>query len=113
MADEEPGGLTMLDELLGPGVRTYLEDRFWRPIEEQATLEALLDDPAFAADPGRHPAMFADHGVVHVRDVAIGLVRLLDTSTACYCPSDLRPPAVRRDVRRGASRISTTSAWST
>ena len=93
---EEPGGLTMLDDLLGPGVREYLEDRFWRPIEAQATLEALLDDPAFAADPGRHPAMFADHGIVHVRDVAIGLVRLLDTLDGVLLPH--RPPPRRRFV---------------
>ena len=29
-----------------------LEERFWRPIEAQATLEVLRDDPGFLADPG-------------------------------------------------------------
>jgi hypothetical protein len=91
---EAAGGLTMLDALLDPDLRADLEDRFWRPIEAQATLEALLHDPAFAADPGGHPAMFADHGVVHVRDVAIGLVRLLDTVDGVLLPR--RPPARRR-----------------
>lgn len=75
-----------LDGLLPPSLRTVLEERFWRPIEAQATLEVLLDDPAFIADPGRHPAMFADHGVVHVRDVAIGLTRLLDTTNGVLLP---------------------------
>ena len=67
-------------------VRTYLEDRFWRPIEAQATLEAISFDPEFLANPGTHPAIFADHGVVHVRDVAVGLVRLLDTINGLLLP---------------------------
>ncbi len=75
-----------LDGYLPRPVRTYLEERFWRPIEAQATLEVLLEDPAFLADPGRHPAIFADHGVVHVRDVSIGLVRLLDTIDGVLLP---------------------------
>ncbi len=75
-------------------VRTYLEERFWRPIEAQASLEALCSDPAFLADPGTHPAIFADHGVVHARDVAIGLVRLLDTIDGVLIPG--RPAPRRR-----------------
>ena len=68
-----------LDAYLPADLRADLEGRFWRPIEAQAKLEALVDDPSFYADPGRHPAMFADHGVVHVRDVANGLIHLVET----------------------------------
>ncbi len=81
-----------LDRYLPRPIRAHLEERFWRPIEAQATLEILRDDPRFLADPGRHPAIFADHGVVHVRDVAIGLVRLLDTIDGVLLP---RRPAPR------------------
>ena len=83
---EERGPVAVLDDYLPRPVRTYLEERFWRPIEAQATFEVLCDDPAFLADPGRHPAIFADHGVVHVRDVAIGLIRLLDTINGVLLP---------------------------
>lgn len=76
----------MLDDHLPRSVRAFLEERYWRPIEAQASLEVLVDDPDFIADPGRHPAMFADHGIVHVRDVAIGLVGLLDTIDALLLP---------------------------
>ena len=76
---EDAGRWGQLDEHLPPDLRGYLEQRFWRPIEAGARLESLIDDPTFYADPGRHPAMFADHGVVHVRDVAGGLIHLLDT----------------------------------
>jgi hypothetical protein len=65
-----------VDALLDPGLREEIEERYWRPIEAGATLEALRRDPAFLADPRSHPALFADHGVVHVRDIAIGLVEL-------------------------------------
>ena len=67
-----------LDDHLPRAVRTTLEESLWRPIETQATLEVLMEDPSFFEDPGRHPAMFADHGVVHVRDVASGVVALVD-----------------------------------
>jgi hypothetical protein len=93
---EETNGWAVLDEILSRPVRTWLEERFWRPIEAQATLEAMRDDPDFLADPGTHPAMFADHGVVHARDVSIGLVRLLDTIDGVLLPA--RPPARLRFV---------------
>ncbi len=93
---QEEGRWARLDEHLPRDLRAYLEDHFWRPIEAQASLEVLRDDPSFFADPGRHPAMFADHGVVHVRDVADGLVRLLDTVHGVLLAP--RPPERRRFV---------------
>ena len=98
---EDAGGLAELDALLSRPVRTELEERLWRPIEAQATLEVLTDDPSFIADPGRHPAIFADHGVVHVRDVAIGLIRLLDTIDGVLLPAR---SASRLGVRQGRRR---------
>jgi hypothetical protein len=83
---EERGPVVELDDYLPRHLQTFLEERFWRPIEAQATLEVLRDDLEFLADPGAHPAIFADHGVVHVRDVAIGLVRLLDTINGVLLP---------------------------
>ena len=76
---EDAGRWAHLDAHMPANLRDHVERTFWRPIEAQATLEALIDDPSFYADPGRHPAMFADHGVVHVRDVAGGLVQLVET----------------------------------
>ena len=93
---QEEGRWTGLDAHLPREVRLYLEERFWEPIEAQATLEVLRDDPTFFADPGRHPAMFADHGVVHVRDVADGLVRLVDTVDGILLAP--RPPDRRRFI---------------
>lgn len=91
---EEGGRLAELDAHLPRPVRAHLEEHLWRPIEAQATLEVLADDPSFLADPGHHPAIFADHGIVHVRDVAIGLIRLLDTANGVLLPK--RPPDRQR-----------------
>ncbi len=91
MVDRDPWA--SLDAHLPPRLREELEEALWRPIEAQATLEVLARDPSFFADPGRHPAMFADHGVVHVRDVAAGLVRLVEVVDGVLLPA--RPPGRR------------------
>lgn len=75
-----------LDPYLPRELRERLEESLWRPIEDQATLEVILQDPDFLAAPGSHPAMFADHGVVHVRDVATRLVRLAETLNGLFLP---------------------------
>ena len=79
-----------LDPHIPTDLRERLEESLWRPIEAQSTLEVLPRDADFLADPGSHPAMFADHGVVHVRDVATGLVRLTELMNGLYLPA--RPP---------------------
>ena len=93
MGDEDPWAA--LDAYLPPQLRAELEAALWAPIEAQATLEVLQQDPSFFADPGRHPAMFADHGVVHVRDVAAGLVRLVEVVDGVLLPAR---PAARRSL---------------
>lgn len=79
-----------LDPHMPVDLREQLEDSLWRPIEARSTLEVLQEDPGFLANPGSHPAMFADHGVVHVRDVATGLVHLMETMNGLFLPA--RPP---------------------
>ncbi len=68
-----------LDDILPPALRTALETRYWRPIEEQARFERFIADPAFHADPHAHVAIYADHGVVHVRDVAARVLDLAES----------------------------------
>lgn len=67
-----------LDRFIAPDLRMRLEERYWRPVEEAARAESFLTDEEFFADPGRHPAAFSDHGVVHVRDVARRAVGLAE-----------------------------------
>ena len=65
-----------IDRYLSEDVRSILEERFWRPVEEISTLEAVSGDGSLVSAPESHPALFADHGVVHARDVAAGVVAL-------------------------------------
>lgn len=83
-----------LDLWLSTSIREEIERRFYAKINEQASLERLIDDPTFMADPMHHVGLFADHGVVHARDVAAQVLTVLDTAHGVLIP--------RRDARRFA-----------
>jgi hypothetical protein len=78
---------TSVDRHLPADVRAILEERFWRPVEDAARLEALEGDRPIASASGVHPTLFADHGVVHVRDVAAGVVDLAETAEGVLFPA--------------------------
>jgi hypothetical protein len=67
-----------LDRYLPTSVRVWIEQTYYARINAQAELEVALADPAFYGDPAAHLALFNDHGVVHVRDVAQQVAGLLD-----------------------------------
>ena len=66
-----------LDQFIDPAIRRELEDRYWNPIASTGSMERILTDPSFAADPARHLGLFADHSAVHARDIALRLAELL------------------------------------
>jgi hypothetical protein len=67
-----------LDRYLPAPIRVWLEHTYYARINAQAQLEVALTDPTFYSDPAAHLALFNDHGIVHVRDVAQQVLRLLD-----------------------------------
>ena len=79
-----------VDRCLSKDLRSILEERFWRRVEENSTLEAVSDDGWVISTLGLHPALFADHGIVHVRDVAAGVVELARIADGTLFPP--RPP---------------------
>jgi len=83
----EASDAVALDYYLSRDVRSILEERFLRAIEEVATLEALSRDASALAEHELHPALFADHGIVHARDVAAGIVSLAATANATLLPA--------------------------
>jgi hypothetical protein len=88
MTDASTGSI---DSHLPAEVRSVLEERFWHRVEEGSMLEALsADDDALLSAPEAHPALFADHGVVHARDIAAGVIELADTVDGILLPQ--RPP---------------------
>ena len=76
-----------LDAFLSAAVRAVLEERYWRPIERAARVDEFIGDPMFVREPERHPALYADHAVVHVRDVALGVVDVLAAVDGLLLPA--------------------------
>lgn len=66
-----------LDTYLSEPVRRQVEEAYYARISRQAQLEHLVDDAYFWETLPTHPAIFADHGVVHVRDVAHQVLQVL------------------------------------
>jgi hypothetical protein len=87
-----------IDRYIPEDVRAILEERFWHAVEESSTLEAVSADGSFAAAPEEHPALFADHGIVHARDVAAGVLELAGVANGLLLPPR---PADRREFVAG------------
>lgn len=96
MTDRRPR--TALDDYLPEDVRVILEERFWHTVEEISTLEAVSGDETLASAPDRHPALFADHGVIHARDVTDGALQLAETANGQLLPAR---PADRQEFVAG------------
>ena len=75
-----------LDHYLSAAIRARIEERYYAPVNAQSRFEELLRDPAFLQNNGKHVGLFADHGVVHVRDVAHKLLGVLDTVHGLLAP---------------------------
>lgn len=68
---------TNLDHYLPADIRTQIEQKYYARINVQAQLDQLATNPDFLATPENHLAFYSDHGVVHARDVAQQLLRVL------------------------------------
>lgn len=87
-----------LDDAVPAVLRERVEQRYWAPIGDAAALERFIDDPALHAAPDRHPALFSDHGVVHVRDIAASAAALATRAHGVLLPA--RDEPTRAFVRR-------------
>ena len=86
---------TRRDHYLPAAVRATIEEVYYAPINRLACLEALLQDASFLRNPVTHPGLFADHGVVHARDVTQQVLRRLARGGGPAL--DAAPPADRLD----------------
>jgi len=59
-------------------LRTWVEQRYYIRVNEQARFEMLISNADFWEEPGAHVGLFSDHGVVHVRDVARQIEQVLE-----------------------------------
>jgi hypothetical protein len=56
---------------------SYIEKNFYGRVTEQSTLEAIVNDDSFLENPLKHVALFSDHGIVHGKDIASKIERVL------------------------------------
>lgn len=75
-----------LDQFLAREVRSQIEDTYYKRINDQSQLQAALADPQFLKNPGEHVAFFPDHGVVHARDVAQQILKVLGSVQGVLIP---------------------------
>ncbi|MEL6253642.1 MAG: hypothetical protein AAFR87_16660 [Bacteroidota bacterium] len=66
--------------------RSFIEENFYQKISEQSRLEKIIQDPSFLKNPTKHIALFTDHGVVHVRDVALQMLEVIDRVNGLLIP---------------------------
>lgn len=74
------------EEFLPAPVRDHIERAYYARVNEQARLENLVRDPTFLEDLVNNPGLYSDHGVVHVRDVANQMLRVLQTINGLLIP---------------------------
>jgi hypothetical protein len=74
------------ERYLSASVREYIEQAYYVRVGEQSKLENLISNPLFLENAAKDPAFFSDHGVVHVRDVAKQILRVLQTINGILIP---------------------------
>lgn len=84
-------GLSLVDKYFSPTVRRHIEETYYEKINLNAQLKNIVSDPVFIAHPFKHIAFSTDHGVVHVRDIAMRVLALLEELNGVHFPK--RQPA--------------------
>ncbi len=75
-----------VDDHVDRRVRLAIEQRYYERINALGNLAEILKDASFLANPVGHPALFADHGVAHARDVARQMLQVLDAAHGRLIP---------------------------
>ena len=75
-----------MEPYLPKAFRTYIEDEFYAEVGEKAKLDALKKDPTFHKKPINHIGLYSDHSVIHVRDVAMKVIELIEKINGTLIP---------------------------
>lgn len=74
------------EQLIPAHFRQQIEQNFYATISERAKLEYIKKDPLFLKSPDKHIALYSDHGVVHVRDVATQCLAVIQQVNGVLIP---------------------------
>jgi len=78
--------LDLVDRYLPAKIRHQIEENYYARVNIQAELDYVAHNQEFLANPLGHVALFSDHGVVHVRDVAGTILVVLDAANGVLIP---------------------------
>lgn len=76
----------LVNSYLPESFRLFIEQNYYEQVTQQAYLEHILENEAFLNDPINHIALYSDHGVVHVRNVAQEIIIVLNRVNGVLIP---------------------------
>lgn len=76
--------LTLVDKYFSSTVRRNIEEKYYEKINFNAQLNNIITDPVFLSHPFKHVAFSTDHGLVHVRDITLRVLKLMDELNGIY-----------------------------
>ena len=88
-----------LDVYLLPAIRAQIEQCYYAQVNAQSQLDQL-GATLILVELERHISFYSDHGVVHVRDVAQQMLRVLDRINGLLIPATAGPAGLDEGVRR-------------
>src|SRR5262249_5534595 len=68
-----------VERYLPEEIRHGIEQKYYAQVRDQALFAQFTTNPEFLADPKEHLALYSDHGIVHVQDVARQILHVLET----------------------------------
>jgi len=77
---------SIIDQYLPTSFKNYIEQEYYQKVTLQSLLENLKGDEAFLESPIQHIGLYSDHGIPHVRDVAVQIIDVLDTINGVLIP---------------------------
>ena len=77
---------SILNQYLPLEFRDFIENNFYGQIGEKARLKYLKDNPDFHKNMIKHIALYSDHSVVHVRDVALQVIEVIQKANGKLIP---------------------------
>ena len=86
IARSKVGFEALVDNYLPWEYRQHIEDAFYNRVGEQAKLKYIKRDPIFLDNPVKHIALFTDHSTVHVRDVVVQVLEVVNKANGQLIP---------------------------
>lgn len=75
-----------LEQTISEDFICFLNDNFYQKVVDKSKIENLFDDADFWKDPTKHLALYADHSIHHIKDVAMQGLEVLNNIHGLLIP---------------------------